>query len=169
MLCCSITLYYCLSLLRSDTRECELNLHNCAEVCIEVIGTFTCGCYQTGFEVITSNLPCEGKVELVSSDLQNKIKECSLHMPKDIDECERGTHDCHDNATCTDTDGSYDCACLQGYIGNGTYCERTYIHTVFLFTLYLWLHPLHVLQNFVSASHLLVPVLLSRSGKYPRN
>ena len=44
----------------------------------------------------------------------------------DIDECERGTHGCHDNATCTNTNGSFVCTCIEGYLGNGTYCERMY-------------------------------------------
>ena len=45
----------------------------------------------------------------------------------DINECPTGadatdTDDCHDNATCTDNDGSYTCACNNGYTGNGTHC-----------------------------------------------
>ena len=45
----------------------------------------------------------------------------------DIDECAEGTHNCHmmSNATCFDTDGSFDCNCTQGFQGNGTFCEGT--------------------------------------------
>ena len=32
----------------------------------------------------------------------------------DIDECERGTDGCDHN--CTNTDGSYYCTCMDGYI-----------------------------------------------------
>jgi hypothetical protein len=41
----------------------------------------------------------------------------------DIDECSTGTHTCHANAACMDTIGSYTCACIEFFTGNGTYCE----------------------------------------------
>lgn len=31
--------------------------------------------------------------------------------------------DCHENADCFDTVGSYRCECRQGYEGNGTFCK----------------------------------------------
>ena len=31
-------------------------------------------------------------------------------------------NDCHVDATCTNTDGSFTCACKPGYTGNGTDC-----------------------------------------------
>ncbi|PWA91366.1 serine/threonine-protein kinase, active site protein [Artemisia annua] len=34
-----------------------------------------------------------------------------------INECERGTHDCEDE--CVDTQGSYECSCRKGYSGDG--------------------------------------------------
>ena len=37
----------------------------------------------------------------------------------DINECEIQTDDCHENANCNDTDGSFDCTCLEGYEGDG--------------------------------------------------
>ena len=41
----------------------------------------------------------------------------------DINECElMGMSDCHADADCRDTVGSYDCTCKSGYTGNGTYC-----------------------------------------------
>ena len=40
----------------------------------------------------------------------------------DNDECTLGTHNCHGNATCTNTDGSFTCACNVGYTGNGVTC-----------------------------------------------
>ena len=46
-----------------------------------------------------------------------------INTSSDIDECSKGSDDCHDNATCIDTDGSYNCSCNSGYSGNGTYCE----------------------------------------------
>lgn len=44
----------------------------------------------------------------------------------DVDECALGQHDCHTDAVCFNTPGSYLCACKRGYIGDGkTFCERT--------------------------------------------
>ena len=44
----------------------------------------------------------------------------------DVDECTLGQHDCHADAACLNTPGSYICACKKGYIGDGkTFCERT--------------------------------------------
>ena len=40
-----------------------------------------------------------------------------------VDECVNGTHNCHNNANCTNAEGSFNCTCNPGYIGNGTYCE----------------------------------------------
>ena len=43
-------------------------------------------------------------------------------MSADIDECISGNAECHDNATCTNTDGSYECACNTGFSGDGINC-----------------------------------------------
>jgi hypothetical protein len=42
----------------------------------------------------------------------------------DVDECAEGSHGCHANATCTNTQGAYNCTCLRGHIGNGKYCQN---------------------------------------------
>lgn len=42
--------------------------------------------------------------------------------PSDVNECEEGTHDCDANAQCTNTQGSYTCACNDGYSGDGKSC-----------------------------------------------
>ena len=40
-----------------------------------------------------------------------------------VDECEKAIHDCHRNADCKNTVGSYECYCKKGFIGNGKYCN----------------------------------------------
>ena len=53
-------------------------------------------------------------------------------------ECTSGTHNCHSNATCTNTVGSFICACVAGYSGNGVMCTGKLINecsSYFLFFL----------------------------------
>ena len=46
----------------------------------------------------------------------------------DIDEClDPSTHSCDSNANCTNTNGSYQCKCNQGYHGNGNTCTGIYV------------------------------------------
>ena len=41
----------------------------------------------------------------------------------DIDECMSEVSPCHDNATCMDTTGSFQCQCDTGFLGNGLTCD----------------------------------------------
>ena len=40
----------------------------------------------------------------------------------DVDECDLGTDECADLATCDNTASSYDCTCFDGYEVNGVTC-----------------------------------------------
>ena len=40
----------------------------------------------------------------------------------EIDECNNGTDNCHANATCNNTIGSYTCSCNTGFTGDGVTC-----------------------------------------------
>jgi MYXO-CTERM domain-containing protein len=40
----------------------------------------------------------------------------------DVDECETGVNNCHENAICTNTDGSFECECAEGFVGDGEMC-----------------------------------------------
>ncbi|XP_028395666.1 fibrillin-1-like isoform X6 [Dendronephthya gigantea] len=42
---------------------------------------------------------------------------------EDVDECIAESHNCHRNAYCNNTDGSFNCLCKSGYFGNGTDCK----------------------------------------------
>ena len=63
-----------------------------------------------------------------------------IHL--DLDECVEGTHDCDENAVCTNTpEGSFTCACSDGYtdtspteLGDGRTCEGI------LFTSFIYLN-----------------------------
>ena len=49
----------------------------------------------------------------------------------DIDECtDPSDNNCSSNANCTDTIGSYECACMIGYTGDGFTCEGMSIVSV---------------------------------------
>ncbi|KAL9964627.1 hypothetical protein ACROYT_G028291 [Oculina patagonica] len=50
--------------------------------------------------------------------------EISLIIPLQphIDECAKGLHGCHSNASCQNTEGSHNCTCKPGFFGNGSYC-----------------------------------------------
>ena len=55
---------------------------------------------------------------------------CSLiihTLLSDTDECSEGLNACDDNASCTNTQGGYNCTCNTGYAGNGSTCSGTYV------------------------------------------
>ena len=47
----------------------------------------------------------------------------SLNNSADIDECSEGLDMCASNATCTNTEGGYNCSCDFGYHGDGFTCN----------------------------------------------
>ena len=55
----------------------------------------------------------------------------------EIDECD-GENDCHENANCTNTIGSYNCSCNDGFEGNSTHCQG--IADVFVLFVYLFVY-----------------------------
>lgn len=64
------------------------------------------------------------KAMLTSKQLQMSsytMKESSVLLAE-VNECERHPLPCHQSAYCTNTVGSYDCTCLDGYAGDGTEC-----------------------------------------------
>ncbi len=49
----------------------------------------------------------------------------------DIPECALGRDDCHVNATCSETPGSFECTCKQGFTGDGRDCQGNFFVAVF--------------------------------------
>ena len=47
----------------------------------------------------------------------------------DDDECEIGLHDCDINANCINTNGSFECTCNDGFLGDGKTCISNNICT----------------------------------------
>ncbi|KAL9954042.1 hypothetical protein ACROYT_G041531 [Oculina patagonica] len=45
------------------------------------------------------------------------------NLNKDEDECQDQTHNCDKNAQCSNTFESFNCTCLQGYLGDGINCS----------------------------------------------
>ena len=51
-----------------------------------------------------------------------------INVPSpDIDECKIVPSVCHSDADCTDSDGSYECTCKEGYSGNERLCTGIYL------------------------------------------
>ena len=44
----------------------------------------------------------------------------------DVDECSPSTDDCHENASCINTNGSFSCKCNFGFFGDGKFCSGSY-------------------------------------------
>ena len=56
-----------------------------------------------------------------------------LHRPYflvDIDECLEQSHQCHEEAVCTNNIGSYTCSCRPGFIGTGESCMGEYVYYI---------------------------------------
>ncbi|XP_066292643.1 mucin-like protein [Branchiostoma lanceolatum] len=87
-----------------DLDECLLasndaNVHQCKNAtCFNEAPGYRCECLS-GYSMMADNRTCI-----------------------DIDECSTGADNCHVDATCTNTEGSFTCACNTGYSGDGTTC-----------------------------------------------
>ena len=47
---------------------------------------------------------------------------CIVLFCIDVNECTEGTDNCHENATCINTFGSFECTCIAGFSGDGVNC-----------------------------------------------
>ena len=47
---------------------------------------------------------------------------CSIVFNSDTEECLSDQHNCHPNADCISTQGSFICSCKDGFLGDGREC-----------------------------------------------
>jgi len=81
-----------------------------------------CRCYDGDFS---------GPVNHKCSDIMqtNQTVSWSYDRCPDADECRLKVDDCHGNASCINTYGSYNCICNRGYTGDGKLkCDQTCYH-----------------------------------------
>ena len=76
------------------------------------------------------------KILTTCSFRQNKFN-IYFNYHSDADECLNNFHNCSENATCTNTEGSFNCSCKPGYIGNGHNCSGWFLKFLSRFPLVL--------------------------------
>jgi hypothetical protein len=64
------------------------------------------------------NCECKSGYEATNWDVEGVVNKCS-----DIDECDTGDNNCNVNASCANNKGSFDCACNEGFTGDGVDCN----------------------------------------------
>ena len=80
---------------------------------------------------------------------QNKFN-IYFNYHSDADECLNNSHNCSESVTCTNIEGSFNCSCKPGYIGNGHNCSGWFLEFLSRFPLVL---RLLVQYNRVNAQH----------------
>ena len=109
----------------ADINECDMSPCDSNATCTNTPGSFMCAC-NSGY--IGDGMTCTGE-HFVLCQLLHYCN-CAIlaimqfHLPKctlsDINECDMSP--CDPDATCTNTLGSFVCACNSGYIGDGMTC-----------------------------------------------
>ena len=134
-----------------STRENGEPLHNCDSehgTCTNTLGSFTCSCEESfiGDGKTCIEIPpvisdprlddpcysCKDKASEVCGEVE-KLCICApgYFSPsgfggacQSVDECsDDAKNDCDANAHCIELDGSFDCLCKPGYVGNGRTCS----------------------------------------------
>ncbi|XP_046676550.1 multiple epidermal growth factor-like domains protein 8 isoform X2 [Homalodisca vitripennis] len=106
--------------------------------CSSCLRTLGCGwCYDLDNPIQGACVPGDFSQPYVEScsSVVNMRHNMSLYSDEvswsyaqcpDVDECGLGLHDCHPEAKCTNTHGSYSCQCRRGFIGDGKHsCTKT--------------------------------------------
>ncbi|PIK39832.1 putative fibrillin-1 [Apostichopus japonicus] len=82
-----------------DADECAAKPEPCEQICDNILGGYACSCRKGYSLSLDDSTTC-----------------------LDEDECELNTHNCDENAFCTNTEGSFQCNCTDGYYGDGSNC-----------------------------------------------
>ncbi|PIK39828.1 hypothetical protein BSL78_23319 [Apostichopus japonicus] len=82
-----------------DADECAAKPGPCEQICDNILGGYECSCRKGYSLSLDDRTTC-----------------------LDEDECELNTHNCDENAFCTNTEGSFQCNCTDGYYGDGFNC-----------------------------------------------
>jgi hypothetical protein len=113
-----------------DKDECMNGDHDCLwnADCMNTEGSFTCAC-KSGYKG-------DGKTKCESDCEKGYWYYPADQKCLDVDECMTFTdNDCHPNADCTNTEGSFTCSCWSGFGGDGkdqcvdlNECEMSWVH-----------------------------------------
>ncbi|MCB9682211.1 MAG: hypothetical protein H6733_12160 [Alphaproteobacteria bacterium] len=97
--------------------------------CLDILPGYTylgSGRSQGGVVTKTITVPASGLNEAwfqaVIYDISPAVLSDVAHVVIDVDECAAGTDTCSDDASCTNTVGSYTCDCDDGFTGDGITC-----------------------------------------------
>ena len=94
-----------------DVNECQASNGGCDHVCNNTVGSFQCSC-NSGYILSADGFRCSGKG--VNHFLLEPLQGCfCLLIYPDINECEVSNGGC--DHICTNTAGSFQCSCNQGY------------------------------------------------------
>ena len=104
----------------TDINECKMNSNSCCanEDCVNSEGNYSCECKDGWRKSENSSLSISERCT------SNHINPLCV----EVDECADETHNCSSqngqaNALCTNTIGSFQCTCTQGWQGDGFYCN----------------------------------------------
>ena len=100
--------------------------------------------------------------DLIDQEFVSSLnKRASSFFSPDIDKCSTNSHSCDVNAVCSNTVGSYACACKAGFTGDGSTCTGEPFKYNFVCLIRLFLEWTAMQESFVLFSPFTAKVLVS--------